>query len=59
MANGKRTVVKRLRFTDAQVQELEQLLAAENMIFTDFIRFLIAREFLAKKNTDLAEENAN
>ncbi len=53
MANGKRTVVKRLRFTDAQVQVLEQLLETENMIFTDFIHLLIAREFMSKQHTVL------
>lgn len=56
MANGKRTIVKRLRFTNAQAQKLEQLLEAENMIFTDFIHFLITQEFLAKKNTQLVED---
>lgn len=55
MANGKRTIVKRLRFTDAQAQKLENLLEAENMIFTDFIHFLITREFLVKKNFKLVE----
>lgn len=55
MANGKRTIVKRLRFTDAQVQKLEGLLEAENMIFTDFIHFLITREFLVKNNFKLVE----
>ena len=55
MAHGKRTIVKRLRFTDAQAQKLENLLEAENMIFTDFIHFLITREFLLKKNFKLVE----
>ena len=56
MANGRRTIVKRLRFTNAQAQKLEQLLEAENMIFTDLIHFLITQEFLAKKNTQLVED---
>lgn len=56
MANGRRTIVKRLRFTNAQAQKLEQLLEAENMIFTDLIHFLITQQFLAKKNTQLIED---
>lgn len=57
MANGKRTIVKRLRFTHAQAEELEKLLESENMTFTDFIRYLIARTLSEKKMIDFEEEN--
>lgn len=51
MANDKRTIVKRLRFTAAQAEELEKLLESEDMIFTDFIRFLIAQAISEKDKT--------
>ena len=53
MPNGKRNIVKRLRFLAEQAQQLDQLLIRENMIFTDFIHLLIAREFMSKQHTVL------
>lgn len=53
MPNGKRNIVKRLRFSAEQAQQLDQLLIRENMIFTDFIHLLIAREFMSKQHTVL------
>lgn len=45
MGNGKRNIVKRLRFLEIQAQQLDQLLELKNLSFTDFIHALIAQEF--------------
>jgi len=49
MKQGNRNIVKGLRFLDQQVEQLEQLLAAKNISFTDLVHTLIAQEFLRNK----------
>lgn len=55
MEKVKRNIVKKLRFLEIQAQQLDQLLQAENMIFTDYIHLLIGREFMKKQHTVLYE----
>jgi hypothetical protein len=55
MKQGSRNIVKRLRFLAEQSQQLDQLLEAENMIFTDYIHLLIGREFMKMQHTVLHE----
>lgn len=50
MKQGKREIVKRLRFLALQAEQLEALLKSENMIFTDFVHRLIAQEVMRKAN---------
>ncbi len=46
MKQGKREIVKRLRFLALQAEQLDALLKSENMIFTDFVHHLIAHEVM-------------
>ena len=46
MKQGNRNIVKRLRFSDLQAEQLEQLLMLKGLGFTDLVHALIAHEFL-------------
>ena len=46
MKTGKRTITKRLRCLALQEQQLDQLLIANSMNFTDFVHLLIGQAFM-------------
>lgn len=45
MKPGNRNIVKRLRFSDQQAEQLEQLLEWKGISFTDLVHALIAHEY--------------
>ena len=51
MKTGKRTITKRLRFLALQEQQLDQLLIANSMNFTDFVHWLIGQAFMKTQHT--------